>query len=156
MRRFSNGLISSLLIVGCASKDARYIPDNLKTAKIDAQGNSIYIDREGNLDERKFSRDEKKGLINKERQWSCFGDNESRNYIELSPKEISFYRAEYLGLKMKDFYHSTKRSATSFSSTKFNAGKIRIKLDTKKCILTGKKGEEYYVVSEKYRILRSK
>ena len=149
-----NLILLLFLLASCASsvkwspeRDRRIIKQNTTRRPIS------YYDRSGELDSRNLKKLRSKRYINNDPSWSCFDKktNAETNYVEMSDKEISFYRVHVMNQIMKDFTQKVERLNGKQYSSKVNSVQDWVDIESERCLLKLKTGETYYVVSERYK-----
>ncbi len=87
--------------------------------------------------------------INFDQEISCFDDNESANYIDMSDIEISYYRIILLGKNFRDYRLKFVRYMGEIFFEKIMKMENTIRMKSRKCF---KKidGKLLYIVSERY------
>lgn len=147
-------LILLLLLVSCASS-VKWSPErDRRIIKERATGRAIsYYDLSGELDSRNLKKLRQQRRVNNDPSWSCFDEKSTKetNYIELSDKEISFYRVHVLGRMMSDFIQVAERHNGKQRTSRENSAQDWIDIDSQRCLIRLETGEVYYVVSEKYK-----
>lgn len=146
--------IAFLLIVSCSH--TKWDPQKDSRVMLPGRGHKklVYYDRSGNLDERKYSKLKNMMYINNSSSWSCFKDLKGgeTNYVELSDKEITFYRLAYLNQKMNNFRQETKRTNKGLRTNRESSVSNWIDIESKRCMFEGTSQKYFYVVSERYHI----
>jgi hypothetical protein len=125
------------------------------TASLNPADNSIHYDTKYKNGLLKYKKLIASNQINNSLKWSCYGDTDSTNYIELIDDQLQYFRAlhvdgdQAISYTKKDMHYKDKSRDIYYRH--YSEEKVRdyVRIESKKCFVKYD-SKLYYVTSEKY------
>ncbi len=125
------------------------------TASLNPVDNSIHYDTKYENGLLTYKKLIASGQINSSLNWSCYGDTQSTNYVELVDSRLQYFRSLHvdadriISYTKKDMHYKESGENYHYRHYAEETVKDYVRVESRKCLIKYKK-ISYYVTSEKY------